>query len=378
MSNALAFATVTQALALLIGNNLQPEIDMAVSVETRKPPAEPPTDPTINVFLYQVAPNASMRHTDLPTRASDGTLVKRPAAALDLNFLITAYGEETELVGQRLIGCVVRTLHEIPVLPGDVIEQAAELPYLAGSDLAESLQKVRFTPIQMDIDETSKLWGMLHQTPYALSVAYQASLVFIEGREKPVPAKPVRERAVRVAPFGAPGAPQPPSAGTPEAAVDGAGAAGAASATSRTAEAAEAANGERQDRADGRTSGADGRTGGAATPRKATGRATGKGIGTARGRTGTETSTATPRKSRSGVGSSAAATGAGRTPPRPAHAAGADAEAATEPESRGADPAAKKAAPGAGSPRTRKAPGTARRGGGASASATNGADAENG
>jgi hypothetical protein len=215
MSNALAVATVTQALSLLIADNLGPEMDLAVNVETRKPPNEPPTDPTITVFLYQVTPNAAMRHVDLPTRGPDGTLRKRPAAALDLHYLISAYGEETTLVGQRLIGCVIRTLHEIPVLPKDVIELAAQAPYLAGSDLAASTQKVRFTPTVMDIDETSKLWGMLHQTPYALSVAYQASLVLIEGRERPVPAKPVTERTVRVLPFGAPGAPVPPGSGTP-------------------------------------------------------------------------------------------------------------------------------------------------------------------
>ncbi|MFI1393598.1 Pvc16 family protein [Streptomyces sp. NPDC020681] len=210
MSNALAIATVTQALALLIESNLGPELDIAVKVEMRKPPAEPPTEPTINVFLYQVTPNPSMRNNDLPTRASDGRLIKRPAAALDLHYLISAYGEESELVGQRLIGCVVRALHEIPALPKELIELAAERPYLAGSDLADSPQRVRFTPTVMDIDETSKLWGMLHQTPYTLSVAYQASLVLLEGRETPVPAKPVEERTVRVLPFGAPGAPVPP------------------------------------------------------------------------------------------------------------------------------------------------------------------------
>lgn len=215
MSNGLALATVTQALALLIESNLGPEMDLAVKVETRKPPAEPPAEPTINVFLYQVTPNPSMRHHDLPTRASDGTLLKRPAMPLDLHYLISAYGEEAELVGQRLIGCVVRTLHEIPVLPKELIELAAERPYLAGSDLAESPQKVRFTPTVMDIDEMSKLWGMLHQTPYTLSVAYQASLVLIEGREKPVSAKPVERRTVRVMPFGAPGAPVPPGSTPP-------------------------------------------------------------------------------------------------------------------------------------------------------------------
>ncbi|MFD5797002.1 Pvc16 family protein [Streptomyces diastatochromogenes] len=212
MSNALALAHVSQALALLIESHLQPEIDMAVKVEPRKPPTEPPTDPTISVFLYQVTPNTSQRNNDLPTRAPDGKLVRRAAAALDLQYLITAYGDETELVGQRLIGSVVRTLHEIPVLPKDVIELAGEKPYLADSNLAEAVQRVRFTPTVMDIDETSKLWGMLYQTPYALSVVYQASLVFIDGRETPVPAKPVERPEVRVLPFGAPGAPVPPGA----------------------------------------------------------------------------------------------------------------------------------------------------------------------
>ncbi|WP_405719168.1 Pvc16 family protein [Streptomyces sp. NBC_00046] len=210
MSNALALAHVTQALALLIEDNLQPEIDIAVNVEPRKPPADPPTDPTITVFLFQVTPDTSQRNNDLASRTSDGRLLKRPAAALDLHFVISAYGDEATLVGQRLIGSVVRTLHEIPVLPKDMIELAGEKPYLAGSDLADAVQRVRFTPTVMDIDETSKLWGMLHQTPYSLSVVYQAALVFIEGREQPVPAEPVDRHTVRVLPFGAPGAPQRP------------------------------------------------------------------------------------------------------------------------------------------------------------------------
>ncbi|KMS75319.1 hypothetical protein ACM01_10015 [Streptomyces viridochromogenes] len=212
MSNALAIAHVTQALALLLASNIGPEFDEAVKVEPHRPPTEPPDHPTLNVFLYQVTPNTSMRNNDLPTRASDGTLVKRPAAALDLHYLISAYGDETTLVGQRLIGSVVRTLHEIPILPKDVIEETGQLPHLAGSDLAEAAQRVRFVPTVMDIDETSKLWGMLYQTPYSLSVVYQATLILIDGREKPVPAKPVERPDVRVLPFGAPGAPVPPGA----------------------------------------------------------------------------------------------------------------------------------------------------------------------
>lgn len=224
MSNALAIAHVTQALSVLIASNLLPEFDEAVKMELGKPPTEPPSEPTISVFCYQVTPNVSQRGNDLPTRATDGTLRKRPAAALDLHYLISAYGEESELVGQRLIGAVVRTLHEIPILPKDVIEQAGEKPYLVGSDLADAAQRVRFTPTVMDIDETSKLWGMLHQTPYALSVVYQAALVFIEGRETPVPAKPVERYTARVLPFGAPGAPVPPGSGAEASRESGSGA----------------------------------------------------------------------------------------------------------------------------------------------------------
>jgi len=39
------------------------------------------------------------------------------------------------------------------------------------------------------------------QTPYRLAVAYQASVVFIEGRSSPTPSLPVLERAIHVAPL---------------------------------------------------------------------------------------------------------------------------------------------------------------------------------
>jgi hypothetical protein len=199
MSNTLGVATVTEALRQLIAQSLAPDIPFAVDVAARKPPTDPPTDPTITIFLYQVTPNASLRNSDAPTRAADGTVLTRPAAPLDLHYLISFYGEEAELIPQRLLGCVVRTLHENPVLPQAMIEAAAQQPYLQGSDLAASPQRVRFTPTALDIDDTSKLWGMLYQnqTPYALSLVYQGIAVFVDGRSEPVTVKPVQTRTVR-------------------------------------------------------------------------------------------------------------------------------------------------------------------------------------
>ncbi|MFF2352139.1 Pvc16 family protein [Kitasatospora sp. NPDC058115] len=204
MSNHLAIATVSEALRLLLTRALSPDIPFAVEVGTRKPPTEPPADPTVTVFLYQVTPNASLRNLDAPTRAADGTLLTRPAAALDLHYLISCYGEESQLVGQRLLGCVVRALTEQPVLPRQLIEEAAARPYLAGSDLAAAPQRVRLTPTPMDVDELSKLWTTLFQTPYALSVVYQATAVLVEGRADPVAGRPVLRRTVRAVPSRAP------------------------------------------------------------------------------------------------------------------------------------------------------------------------------
>jgi hypothetical protein len=205
MSNALAIATVSEALRGFLAANLLPEITFAVDVTARKPFTEPPTDPTISVFCYQVTPNPAQRNRDAPTRSADGTLLTRPRAALDLHYLISCYGNEAELVPQRLLGAVVRAMYVQPVLARADIENAvAGKVFLRGSDLAAAPDRVRFTPSTLDIDDQYKLWTMLSQTPYALSVCYQASLVFIEGRTGAPPGKPVRRRTITAVPGGRP------------------------------------------------------------------------------------------------------------------------------------------------------------------------------
>lgn len=200
MSNTLALATVTQALCNYLARSL--DVDEAVNINPAKPPAEPPPDPAISVFLYQVTPNASLRNADAPTRGPDGEVLRRPQAALDLHYLICFHGDESRAVPQRLAGSVVRALHESPILSRKDIEDAILLhPHLAGSDLAASPHKVRFTPAQLDLDDQSKLWGMLYQTPYALSLYYLASVVLVDGRSTPQAGKPVLRRHIQVEPF---------------------------------------------------------------------------------------------------------------------------------------------------------------------------------
>ena len=204
MSNYLAIATVTAALRSVLQGAVQAELAGA-QVTTLRPDESgegEEASPAVNLYLYQVTPNSAWRNEDLPTRDSAGRLTQKPRVAIDLHYLLSFYGNEGELVPQRLLGIVVRTLHAQPVLRRDTIHAVVSgLPYLANSDLAREVETVKFTPLSLNLEELSKLWSVFFQTPYVLSVAYQASVVFIESEETPRTSLPVRRRNLYVRPL---------------------------------------------------------------------------------------------------------------------------------------------------------------------------------
>jgi len=109
LSNFLAIATVTAALQEV----LQPAVGNAVplaKVGFSRPDGGSSGAPLVNVYLYQVTPNAAYRNADLPTRRSDSTLASRPQTALDLHYLFTFHGNDDQLEPQRLLGAVATTL----------------------------------------------------------------------------------------------------------------------------------------------------------------------------------------------------------------------------------------------------------------------------
>ena len=203
MSNFLAIATVTAALR----QTLQTAVGVDVpgsTVTTQRPDAPADTDPHVNIYLYQVTPNAAWRNADLPTRRTDGGLVQRPQIAIDLHYLLTFYGDEEKLEPQRLLGSVVRTLHARSVVTRQVIRETIANPlfsFLASSNLADEVELVKLTPTPLSTEELSKLWSVFFRTPYALSIAYRGTVVLIESEETLQMALPVRERSLYVMPF---------------------------------------------------------------------------------------------------------------------------------------------------------------------------------
>ena len=203
MSNFLAVATVTATLQRELQSAIG--IDVAGATATTVRPDAPGhgvPDVGVNIFLYEIAPNAAVRNRDLPTRSSNGQdAVQRPAVALDLHYLMSFYGDD-DLGAQRVLGSVVRHLHSQPLLTRKMIQDSVQAhSFLATSNLADAVDFVRFSPLSLSLEELSKLWSVFFQTTYVLSAAYRASLVFIEEEVTPITALPVRERQVFVVPF---------------------------------------------------------------------------------------------------------------------------------------------------------------------------------
>jgi hypothetical protein len=208
MSNALAIAAVTETLVQVLQGALTGiNLGSGPHVTNLRPDQQTALPEVgVNVFLYQIAPNPYLRNADLPTRKSDGSLLQRPTAAVDLYYLLTFYGDDSKLEQQRLLGAVVRELHAHPTLTRSMIANVEQTTsFLNGpnrADLEKQPELIRFTPINFSLEELSKLWSFLLKTDYVLSTAYVASVVLIETDDPiPPPPLPVLASNIVVLPF---------------------------------------------------------------------------------------------------------------------------------------------------------------------------------
>lgn len=182
MSNALAVATVTASLAQQLSRFVDDGVPGA-RVTFLPPSSESlqSSGPLVNVFLFRVLSNASVSNNGLPTRGPAGQGLQRPRAAIDLDYLISFFGDDAQLEPQRLLGAVVAGLHAQPILPASIISETVNsTPWLQGSDLATQTAPVKFTPIVMAPEQMAQLWSEFVRTDYRLSVFYQASVVLLD------------------------------------------------------------------------------------------------------------------------------------------------------------------------------------------------------
>lgn len=207
MSNTLAIAAVTGALSQLLGRITAPRLpgepEYSDAIVTHVPLDEIPIDGSenqVNLFLYQITPNATWRGTD-PSRASR-LESDRPPLALNLHYLLTAYAKgNDDLLAHRMLGRAMSLLHDCAVLSPALITAAISSfsTQLEGSDLASQIERVRVTMQVLSIDEMSKLWTMF-QAKFRVSAVYTVSVVLIDSATPTTSALPVLSRGVQALP----------------------------------------------------------------------------------------------------------------------------------------------------------------------------------
>lgn len=199
MSNALAIAGVTAVLKDLldsgvIDHQVTDVLGAGVAVSAlppdRVPLDGPQAGPRLNLFLHRVSHNAAWRNSELPSHDAAGRRAKSPQLALDLHYLLTAYGTEA-LHAEVLLGYALLMLHETPVLTRAAIRTALQPSPVSGAilpsvfhalraaDLADQVELLKITPEAFDSEEMSRLWSAL-QGRYRPTFAFQVSVVLIE------------------------------------------------------------------------------------------------------------------------------------------------------------------------------------------------------
>ena len=220
MSTALAIAGVTAVLRDmlndgLINHNVSGIIGTTVTVSALPPdrvsPAAGTENTQINLFMHQVTPNTGWRNEGLPAHDASGSQrLSNPPLALDLHYLVSAYGAE-DLHAEILLGYAMQLFHENAVLSRGAINTAlspspdvgAVLPpalrALAECGLADQVEHIRITPASMNTEEMSRLWSAL-QAHYRPTAAYHVSVVLIESVRPARTPLPVLSRGITAHP----------------------------------------------------------------------------------------------------------------------------------------------------------------------------------
>lgn len=209
MSNTLAIAAVTQTFSDLL-RNVQDNPALGPTTVTNSPPDQAAPDPQhpdrrLNLYLYQVSPNSGWTNADLPVRDSNGSLVHQPVLALNLHYLLTAYGLGSEIDTHHLMAHAMSIVHDTGYLSRDAITASVNATGspVAGSDLADQIEMVKLTPQMLTEEDLYRLWTAF-QTSYRLSVGYQASVVLIERTIAIQAGPPVRVPQLTVTPLRTP------------------------------------------------------------------------------------------------------------------------------------------------------------------------------
>jgi hypothetical protein len=157
-------------LVYLLQSRIQPTIVSAANIFVATPDdfttLNPPSQPTITVFLYRVGVNSEMRNS--PRRTLPQGRTTRPLLPLELHYLITPWARETR-DEYRVVGRILQALYDAAEIgPAD----------LQGGSWSAS-DSVQLILQSLPVEEHFSIWETTDLS-YRLSLTYMARVVGVE------------------------------------------------------------------------------------------------------------------------------------------------------------------------------------------------------
>jgi hypothetical protein len=191
MASFQAVSAVSSAIIHLLESQYQPEDFEDNQLEFKVYVAKDfatPMDAGVSAFLYRIYPNGS--HRTPSGRLDPFGRRYRTQLPLDLHFLLTAWAKDASLQ-HTIAGWMMRVLEDTPSFPQGLLNSTFD-------NVFHPDETVEIGLTELSTEELFRIWEVIGEKAYQLSVPYVARTVRIESRLPAGDGEPIQERVFRV------------------------------------------------------------------------------------------------------------------------------------------------------------------------------------
>jgi hypothetical protein len=190
MASHLGIAGAAEAVVRMLRSNYEaadfngPVLDFQVYVAKN---FDEPMDQGVSLFVYRVYHNGAQRTP--PGRLLPDGSRQRHQLPVDLHFLLTAWARTASLQ-HEIAGWMMRVMEDQPMLPAALLNAYR-------SDVFHNDEVLEIAPSQLTVEEVFRIWEVMIDHDYQLSVPYVIRMLQIESMATKPSALPVQERVGR-------------------------------------------------------------------------------------------------------------------------------------------------------------------------------------
>lgn len=187
MAGYRSIAAVSEAIVFLLESQFVPEDFDGNRLQFKIYRANDFSQPMtagVSVFLYRIYTNGTHR-TPIRRVGPDGEQ-NRPQLPVDAHFLLTAWAQDASLQ-HTIAGWMMRILEDTPSLPPGLLNQKF-------TNVFHPDETVEISIAELTTDELFRIWDVIGNNSYQISVPYVARNVKIESMQTSSSGRTIQQR----------------------------------------------------------------------------------------------------------------------------------------------------------------------------------------